>query len=66
MKHDSQTDTVDMPLKNDRVGTNRYMPPEVLTDEINMQHFDSFKQGDIYSVSLVLWEVVRRVLVNGK
>lgn len=66
MKHDSSTDTVDHPTMNDRVGTNRYMPPEVISDEINMQHFDSFKQGDVYSLALVYWEVARRLSVGGK
>ena len=51
---------------NDRVGTNRYMPPEVLSDAINMRNFDSFKQGDVYSLALVYWEVVRRVSVGEK
>lgn len=65
MKHDSSTDTVNMPTMNDRVGTNRYMPPEVLEDSINMQHFDSFKHGDIYSMGLVFWEIARRLSMGG-
>jgi len=65
VKHDSATDTVDHPTMNDRVGTNRYMPPEVLSDQINPQHFDTFKQGDIYSLALVYWEIARRLNVGG-
>lgn len=66
VKHDSATDTVDHPTMNDRVGTNRYMPPEVLSDQINPQHFDTFKQGDIYSLALVYWEIARRLNVGGE
>ena len=51
---------------NDRVGTNRYMPPEVLSDQINPQHFDTYKQGDVYSLALVYWEIARRLSVGGK
>ena len=67
VKHDSITDTVNMPTTNDRVGTNRYMPPEVLSEENNIHHhFDSYKQGDIYSLALVFWEVGRRLHIGGE
>ena len=51
---------------NNRVGTKRYMPPEVLDETINMNHFESFKRADVYSLALVLWEIVRRTSMGGK
>ncbi|KAJ8416971.1 hypothetical protein AAFF_G00328490 [Aldrovandia affinis] len=64
VKHDSLINTTDIP-SNHRVGTKRYMAPEVLDDTINMNNFESFKQADIYSLGLVLWEVARRCPVTG-
>lgn len=46
--------------QNPRVGTRRYMAPEVLDDTINNQQFESFKMADMYSVGLVFWEMCRR------
>ena len=51
---------------NPRVGTKRYMPPEVLDETINVWDFESYKRADIYCLSLVLWEVCRRVRLEGK
>ncbi|CAM9272175.1 unnamed protein product [Lampetra fluviatilis] len=64
VRHDSTTDSIDI-APNNRVGTKRYMAPEVLDDTINMKHFDSFKRGDIYALGLVLWEISRRCVVGG-
>ena len=64
MKHDTQKDVVDIPANN-RVGTKRFMAPEVLDDTINTKHFESFKRADVYSLGLVLWEVARRCSVGG-
>lgn len=64
VRHDVTSDTVDIPL-NHRVGTKRYMAPEVLEETINMSHFDSFKRGDVYAFGLVLWEIARRCNVCG-
>ncbi|XP_054750219.2 TGF-beta receptor type-1-like [Lytechinus pictus] len=64
VRHDSVTDTVDI-FPNNRIGTKRYMAPEVLDDTINMNHFDSFKRADVYSFGLVLWETGRRCSVFG-
>ncbi|XP_060879283.1 TGF-beta receptor type-1-like isoform X1 [Metopolophium dirhodum] len=63
VRYDTSMDTVDIPL-NHRVGTKRYMAPEVLEETINMNHFDSFKRGDIYALGLILWEVTRRCYVD--
>lgn len=51
---------------NTRVGTRRYMAPEVLEETLNTSSFDSFKMADMYSVGLVLWEVCRRCATGGK
>ncbi|XP_047476184.1 activin receptor type-1-like [Penaeus chinensis] len=50
---------------NPRVGTKRYMSPEVLNESINMTVFESFRKVDIYALGLVLWEVCRRCISNG-
>ncbi|XP_018581140.1 activin receptor type-1B-like isoform X2 [Scleropages formosus] len=59
VRHESATDTIDI-APNQRVGTKRYMAPEVLDETINMKHFDSFKCADIYALGLVYWEIARR------
>ncbi|KAM9805063.1 activin receptor type-1C [Neosynchiropus ocellatus] len=64
VKHDSGTNTVDMP-PNSRVGTKRYMAPEILDETINMVNFESFKRVDIYALGLVFWELARRCCVQG-
>ncbi|CAF3663380.1 unnamed protein product [Rotaria socialis] len=45
---------------NSRVGTYRYMAPEVLDDTLNQRSFESFKAADIYALGLVYWELLRR------
>lgn len=57
--------TIDIAKNNNRVGTKRYMAPEVLDETINAQNFDSFKQADVYAFGLVIWEVARRCVVGG-
>ncbi|XP_069476685.1 TGF-beta receptor type-1 [Ambystoma mexicanum] len=64
VRHDSATDTIDI-APNHRVGTKRYMAPEVLDDSINMKHFESFKRADIYAMGLVFWEMGRRCSIGG-
>eukprot|EP00088_Acartia_fossae_P017910 TRINITY_DN20255_c0_g1_i1.p1 TRINITY_DN20255_c0_g1~~TRINITY_DN20255_c0_g1_i1.p1 ORF type:complete len:556 (+),score=99.37 TRINITY_DN20255_c0_g1_i1:38-1705(+) len=59
VKHNSLTDEVDIPINN-KVGTKRYMAPELLNETINEKHFDSWKRADVYSLGLVYWEIVRR------
>lgn len=51
---------------NPKVGTKRYMAPEVLDDSIQMDCFESYKRVDIWALGLVLWEVARRTLSNGQ
>ncbi|XP_035914613.1 TGF-beta receptor type-1 isoform X3 [Anopheles stephensi] len=64
VRHIVTTDTVDIPSTH-RVGTKRYMAPEVLDETINVYQFDSFKRADVYALGLVLWEIARRCNVDG-
>ncbi|XP_069544671.1 serine/threonine-protein kinase receptor R3 [Brachyistius frenatus] len=50
---------------NPRVGTKRYMAPEVLDETIRVDIFESYKQTDIWALGLVFWEITRRTVVNG-
>uniref|UniRef100_A0A1A9WJF2 receptor protein serine/threonine kinase n=1 Tax=Glossina brevipalpis TaxID=37001 RepID=A0A1A9WJF2_9MUSC len=43
-----------------QVGTVRYMAPEILNATLNQHIFDEYKQADMYAISLVLWEMIRR------
>lgn len=61
----SDTNEVDIP-PNTRVGTKRYMPPEVLEESLNRNHFQSYIMADMYSFGLILWEVARRCISGGK
>ncbi|XP_063244394.1 bone morphogenetic protein receptor type-1B [Bacillus rossius redtenbacheri] len=51
---------------NTRVGTRRYMAPEVLDESLNTVMFDSFKMADMYSLGLVFWEMCRRCWTGDK
>lgn len=59
VRHVEKDDSVDIPSTH-RVGTKRYMAPEVLDESINPHHFDSFKRADVYAFGLILWEIARR------
>ena len=48
-----------------RVGTVRYMAPEVLSQPLGTLSFETFKQADVYSLGLVLWEVCQRASYSG-
>lgn len=61
----SDTNEVDIP-PNTRVGTKRYMAPEVLDESLNRNHFQSYIMADMYSFGLILWEVARRCVSGGK
>ena len=53
----------DKPI-NIQVGTKRYMAPEVLDKTLNVKNFTDFTMADIYSFSLVVWEILRHVEVR--
>lgn len=61
---DSDTNEVDIPL-NTRVGTKRFMAPEVLDETLNRNHFQSYIMADMYSFGLILWEIARRCVSGG-
>ncbi|TRY66484.1 hypothetical protein DNTS_005374 [Danionella cerebrum] len=62
--HSQSNDYLDVG-NNPRVGTKRYMAPEVLDETIRVDVFESYKQTDIWALGLVLWEISRRTNVNG-
>ncbi|XP_063064703.1 serine/threonine-protein kinase receptor R3 [Engraulis encrasicolus] len=62
--HSQSNDVLDVG-NNPRVGTKRYMAPEVLDESIRVDVFESYKQTDIWALGLVLWEITRRTIVNG-
>lgn len=63
--YDSHTKNVNIPPQGCRVGTKRYMAPELLDDSFNHSNFDCFRQADIYSLALVFWELLTRMEDNG-
>ncbi|MEQ2203960.1 Bone morphogenetic protein receptor type-1A [Xenoophorus captivus] len=60
----NDTSEVDIPLST-RVGTRRYMAPEVLDESLNKNHFQAYIMADIYSYGLVVWEMTRRCVTGG-
>ena len=61
---DSVTGQVDLP-QTGKVGTKRYLAPEVLDDSMNTHDFESFKRADVYALGLVFWEICHRCFLNG-
>lgn len=51
--------------KEKRQGTKRYMAPEVLDYSMQRHVFESYRLADIYSLSLVFWELARCVDTGG-
>ncbi|XP_023332900.1 TGF-beta receptor type-1 [Eurytemora carolleeae] len=60
VRYFSESNSIDVP-SNSRVGTKRYLAPEVLDSSILDEDFESYKQGDIYALGLVFWEILNRV-----
>ncbi|KAG9476125.1 hypothetical protein GDO78_002947 [Eleutherodactylus coqui] len=58
--------SVDDLANSGQVGTARYMAPEVLESRINLENMESFKQADVYSMALVLWEITSRCNAIGE
>jgi serine/threonine protein kinase len=59
VRYNSSTGIVDVP-SNTRIGTRRYLAPEILENRLNLLDFEAVKATDIYSFGLVLWEILRR------
>ncbi|XP_061547964.1 TGF-beta receptor type-2-like isoform X2 [Phycodurus eques] len=54
-----------VPFLGAQVGTARYMSPEALESRVNLEDGgESFKQMDVYSMALVLWEMASRCHVG--
>ncbi|XP_051865667.1 activin receptor type-1-like isoform X2 [Pristis pectinata] len=62
--HSQNNDFLDIG-NNPKVGTKRYMAPEVLDETIRTSRFESYKWTDIWAFGLVLWEIARRTVTNG-
>lgn len=62
VKYNSEIGEIHVPHSNLKVGTRRYMAPEVLDETLNEKQFEEFKRADMYSVGLVFWEMARRCL----
>ena len=61
--HKQATNELNIP-ENTRVGTKRYMSPEVLDFSITQKTtFEAFRRSDMYSFALLMWEVLRRTEV---
>ncbi|XP_071370770.1 TGF-beta receptor type-2 [Centroberyx affinis] len=58
--------TVDDYANSGQVGTARYMAPEVLESRVNLEDLEAFKQMDVYSMALVLWEMASRCHAVGE
>ena len=59
VKYTSSTQNLDIPV-NFRVGTRRYMAPEILDGSFHHYSFDSYIAADLYALGLVLWEILTR------
>ncbi|EEC16634.1 transforming growth factor-beta receptor type I, putative [Ixodes scapularis] len=64
VRFSSEANELDIAV-NPRVGTKRYMAPEVLEESMPKNHFDSYKMADMYSFALVMWEITLRCVVDG-
>uniref|UniRef100_A0A2P2I6X2 receptor protein serine/threonine kinase n=2 Tax=Hirondellea gigas TaxID=1518452 RepID=A0A2P2I6X2_9CRUS len=66
VKYNSSNSSVDLgnSSSHPRVGTRRYMAPELLSGIANVYCFETLKMADIYSCSLVIWELASRCLLD--
>ncbi|XP_071829493.1 bone morphogenetic protein receptor type-1B-like [Apostichopus japonicus] len=60
----SDSDEIELP-QSKRVGTRRYLAPEILDNTIASNSFEAYKLVDIYAFGLVLWEIARRCVTKG-
>jgi len=61
--HTQATGETNIP-QNPRVGTKRYMAPEILDMTMQMQIFESFRRVDVYGFALMMWETTRRCMTH--
>ncbi|XP_001633896.2 bone morphogenetic protein receptor type-1B [Nematostella vectensis] len=62
VKYIPETKGIDLNKDTNRVGTKRYMSPEVLSQTMDPESFSAYKMADMYSFALVLWEISRRCI----
>lgn len=65
VKYLPESNSIDVKSDN-RVGTKRYMSPEVLSHTLDTKSFDAYRMADMYSFGLVLWEIARRCITDGE
>ncbi|XP_046990515.1 bone morphogenetic protein receptor type-1B [Schistocerca americana] len=65
VRYISESNEIDI-APNTRVGTRRYMAPEVLDETLDTTAFEAFKMADMYSLGLVFWEMCRRCVTGNK
>ena len=63
--HSQRTNLIDFGA-NTKVGTKRYMAPELVEETLQRECFDAYKRVDVYAFGLVLWEIARRCHFAGK
>ena len=59
VRYTAESNVIDLP-QSGRVGTKRYLAPELLDETLNPEDFDAFKRADIYAFGLILWEIASR------
>ncbi|CAG5097332.1 Oidioi.mRNA.OKI2018_I69.XSR.g15029.t1.cds [Oikopleura dioica] len=47
-----------------KIGTRRYMAPEILAETINLKDFTAFQRADVYALGLLIWEITRCIPVG--
>lgn len=58
----SGQNSIDMDVnRTKQCGTPRYLSPELLEGQIGVHFADAFRQADVYSMSIVQWELFRMV-----
>ncbi|VDP08015.1 unnamed protein product [Heligmosomoides polygyrus] len=50
---------ISLPNSN-KVGTVRYLPPEILDENVESTRFEFYRTADMYAIGLVIWEIARR------
>lgn len=55
---------LDLP-DNGKVGTRRYLAPELLEETMPKGEFEAYRRVDVYALGLTLWEIFRRCAYEG-
>ncbi|WKY04498.1 hypothetical protein Q1695_005476 [Nippostrongylus brasiliensis] len=50
---------ISLPNSN-KCGTVRYLPPEILDENVESTRFEFYRTADMYAIGLVIWEIARR------